>query len=100
VDVIATPATGVVAPAIGKAAAEIGESDLSMATKIMRFATPANLTGHPAVSFPAGYTKAGLPIGMQMIGRPWDEVTLLRLALAAEQGMERRMPGIFHHLLP
>ena len=100
VDVIVTPATGIVAPAISKAAAEIGESDLSTATEIMRFVTLANLTGHPAISFPAGYTKTGLPIGMQVIGRPWDEATLLRLALAAEQWVERRRPAIFHNLLP
>jgi len=100
VDVIATPATGVVAPVIRREAAEIGESDLSTATEIMRFATPANLTGHPAISFPAGYTMAGLPIGMQLIARPWDEVTLLRLALVAEQWMERRRPQLFHPLLP
>ena len=100
VDVIVTPATGVVAPAISKAAAEIGESDLAMATEIMRFATPSNLTGHPAISFPAGYTAAGLPVGMQVIGRPWDEQTLLRLALAAEQFVERRKPAVFHNLLP
>ena len=67
---------------------------------IMRFATPSNLTGHPAISFPAGYTAAGLPIGMQVIGRPWDEQTLLRLALAAEQFVERRQPAVFHNLLP
>jgi Asp-tRNA(Asn)/Glu-tRNA(Gln) amidotransferase A subunit family amidase len=99
VDVIVTPATAVTAPAISKAAAEIGESDLGMATEIMRFATPPNLTGHPAISFPAGYTNEGLPIGMQAIGRPWDEVTLLRLALAAEQSVQRRSPQIFHDLL-
>jgi Asp-tRNA(Asn)/Glu-tRNA(Gln) amidotransferase A subunit family amidase len=100
VDVIVTPATGIVAPSISKAAAETGESDLSTATEIMRFATPANLTGHPAISFPAGYTAEGLPIGMQAIGRPWDEPTLLRLALAAEQWVERRRPAVFHKLLP
>jgi Asp-tRNA(Asn)/Glu-tRNA(Gln) amidotransferase A subunit family amidase len=65
----------------------------------MRFVTPANLTGHPAISFPAGYSMSGLPIGMQAIGRPWDEVTLLRLALAAEPHVDRRRPGIFHNSL-
>lgn len=100
VDVIITPATGIAAPEISKAAAAIGESDLSSATEIMRFVTPSNLTGHPAISFPAGYTRSGLPIGMQAIGRPWDERTLLRLALAAEQLVERRKPAVFRSLLP
>jgi Asp-tRNA(Asn)/Glu-tRNA(Gln) amidotransferase A subunit family amidase len=99
VDVIATPATGIVAPAISPLAAESGESDLGTATEIMRFTTPANLTGLPAIAFPAGYSDAGLPIGMQLIGRPWDEVTLLRMALAAEQSVKRRQPKIYHSLL-
>ena len=100
VDVIATPATGIVAPSISPSAVDGGESDLGTATEIMRFATPANLTGLPAISFPAGWTATGLPIGMQMIGRPWDEVTLLRLARTAEEWVERRQPQVFHSLLP
>jgi Asp-tRNA(Asn)/Glu-tRNA(Gln) amidotransferase A subunit family amidase len=100
VDVIATPATGATAPMISPLAAESGESDLGTATEIMRFTTPANLTGLPAIAFPAGYTHEGLPIGMQLIGRPWDEVTLLRMALVAEQWVERRQPKIYHSLLP
>ncbi len=100
VDAVITPATGITAPRISGAAQRIGESDLATATEIMRFATPANLTGHPAISFPAGYSRANLPIGMQAIGRPWDEPTLLRLALAAEQFVERRQPAAWHQLLP
>ena len=51
----------------------------------MRFVTAANMTGLPAISFPVGYTKKGLPIGLQVIGKAWDEANLLRMALAAEQ---------------
>jgi Asp-tRNA(Asn)/Glu-tRNA(Gln) amidotransferase A subunit family amidase len=99
VDAIITPATGITAPRISDAARRIGESDLAAATEIMRFVTPANLTGLPAISFPAGYSRANLPIGMQAIGRPWDERTLLRVALAAEQFVERKPPAIFHRIL-
>ena len=99
VDAIITPTTGITAPLISRAAQRIGESDLSTATEIMRFTTPSNLTGHPAISFPAGYSRAKLPIGMQAIGRPWDERTLLRLALAAEQFVERKPPAIFYRIL-
>jgi aspartyl-tRNA(Asn)/glutamyl-tRNA(Gln) amidotransferase subunit A len=41
---------------------------------------PFNLTGHPALTVPAGYTVQGLPMGMQLIGRPFDERTLYRVA--------------------
>jgi Asp-tRNA(Asn)/Glu-tRNA(Gln) amidotransferase A subunit family amidase len=65
----------------------------------MRFVTPANMTGLPAISFPAGYTDKGLPVGMQAIGPAWQEPTLLRLALAAEQVVERKAPQVHYKLL-
>jgi Asp-tRNA(Asn)/Glu-tRNA(Gln) amidotransferase A subunit family amidase len=92
VNAIMTPATALVAPPIRPQALSGGESDLSTLVEIMRFATPANLTGLPAISFPVGYNSSGLPIGLQAIGRAWDEPTLLRLALAAEQWVHRRRP--------
>lgn len=98
-DVIVTPATGVAAPAIPPAALPHGESDLTTLVEIMRFVTPANLTGLPAIVFPAGYTSAGLPVGLQAIGRAWDEVTLLRLARVAERLVARRAPQVSYSLL-
>ena len=99
VDVILTPTTGLPAPTIPASALPEGDSDLSTLTEIMRFATPANLTGLPAISFPAGYNAAGLPIGMQAMGRAWQEPTLFRLALAAEQLVERQKPAIYFDVL-
>jgi Asp-tRNA(Asn)/Glu-tRNA(Gln) amidotransferase A subunit family amidase len=99
VDAIITPTTGLPAPAIPDDALPDGESDLSTLVEIMRFATPANMTGLPAISFPAGYSDAGLPIGMQAIGRAWEEPTLLRLALAAERVIERRAPQVHYAVL-
>jgi aspartyl-tRNA(Asn)/glutamyl-tRNA(Gln) amidotransferase subunit A len=46
---------------------------------------PANFTGHPAISVPCGFTRDGLPIGLQFIGRRFDESTLLRIAFAHER---------------
>src|SRR6185503_6650599 len=46
------------------------------------YSIPASLAGVPAVSFPAGFTKSGLPIGLQLVGKPFDETTLLRVARA------------------
>jgi Asp-tRNA(Asn)/Glu-tRNA(Gln) amidotransferase A subunit family amidase len=99
VDVIVTPSTGIAAPPISAAALPNGDSDLTTLAEIMRFASPANLTGLPAISFPAGYTPQGLPVGMQAIGRAWDETTLLRLALAAEGLVEKKAPQVLYQLL-
>ncbi|MBN1812575.1 MAG: amidase [Anaerolineae bacterium] len=100
VDVIVTPTTGLTAPVIPEVALSGGESDLATLTEIMRFVTPANLTGLPAISFPAGYDDTGLPIGMQAIGRAWQEHTLLRLALNAEQAVDRKPPRVYYRILP
>ena len=66
----------------------------------MRFATPANLAGLPAISFPVGYNEASLPLGMQAMGRAWQEATLLRLALAAERVVDRKPPAVYYRILP
>lgn len=100
VDAIITPTNGISAPIIRQTAFPNGDSDLSSLTEIMRFVFPANLTGLPAISFLAGYNKAGMPIGMQAIGRAWQEQTLFRLALAAEQSLQRKKPQVFYKILP
>ena len=48
------------------------------------FTVPANLAGVPAVSVPAGLDANGLPLGLQVIGRPFDEETLFAVAAAIE----------------
>lgn len=99
VDMILTPTTGIAAPEIKKGALPDGESDLSTTIEIMRFATAPNFTGLPAITFPVGYTQNGLPIGMQAIGKAWDEANLLRMALAAEQVVVRKEPLVHHKAL-
>jgi Asp-tRNA(Asn)/Glu-tRNA(Gln) amidotransferase A subunit family amidase len=99
VDAILTPTTGIVAPPILKGALPDGESDLSKTADIMRFATAANMTGFPAITFPVGYTQSGLPIGMQAIGRAWEESLLLRIAVNAEEVVERKAPKVFYGIL-
>ncbi len=99
VDIILTPTTGIVAPSIPERTLPEGESNLTELFEIMRFIFPANLTGLPAISFPAGYTNTGLPIGIQAIGKAWNEDTLLRLAFAAETIVERKAPSVYFDLL-
>jgi aspartyl-tRNA(Asn)/glutamyl-tRNA(Gln) amidotransferase subunit A len=48
------------------------------------FTIPVNLAGLPGVSIPAGFTRTGLPIGLQVIGKAFDEATVLRAARAYE----------------
>jgi aspartyl-tRNA(Asn)/glutamyl-tRNA(Gln) amidotransferase subunit A len=49
------------------------------------FTLPCNLAGLPGLSVPCGFTKAGLPVGLQLLGRPFDEARLLRIARAYER---------------
>lgn len=99
IDIVITPTAGIVAPPIPESTLPEGESNLTELFELMRFIFPANLTGLPAISFPAGYTSTGLPIGMQAIGKAWQEHTLLRLAAAAETVVERKAPSIYFDLL-
>ncbi len=85
VDYIASPTTGLVAPPIHASAIRHGLSDLSSTFEIMRFAFVANIAGLPAISIPAGHTKSGLPMGFQLIARPWQEHELIEAAQVAEQ---------------
>ena len=54
-------------------------------TFLLRNTWPVSLWGLPAVSIPCGLSREGLPIGMQIVGRPFDEATLLRAARALER---------------
>jgi aspartyl-tRNA(Asn)/glutamyl-tRNA(Gln) amidotransferase subunit A len=57
-----------------------------------------NLAGVPAISVPCGLDREGLPIGMQVIGKHFDEPTILRVAYAYEQQTEwhRKKPALSH----
>ena len=52
------------------------------------FTISVNLAGLPAIALPCGFSKSGLPIGLQLIGRPFEEGTILRAAHAYEQATE------------
>ncbi|HLG79110.1 MAG TPA: amidase, partial [Ktedonobacteraceae bacterium] len=64
------------------------------ATAFLRLTMPFNLAGLPTVSFPCGFSTGGLPIGLQVAGKPFEEATVLRIAHAYQQltDWHRRRP--------
>ena len=86
------PTTAGTAPDLRADALETGDSDLALLDKVMRFSPIANLTGLPSISLPVGYDQQGLPGGLQLMGAPWTESKLLRIAGAIETHSERRLP--------
>jgi len=99
VDGIVTPGTAMTAPQIPVTDPYGGWSDMSVDTEMMRYVFPGNLVGLPAITFPAGYDNQGLPVGMQVMGRPWEENRLLQIAYAAEQVVERKLPQFYYRIL-
>ncbi|HEU5320484.1 MAG TPA: amidase [Methylomirabilota bacterium] len=79
-DVLLAPTTPIAAPAVGEREAALGDGTSDVRSALIRLTRPFNFSGHPACSVPCGLTGAGLPIGMQFVGRPFDEATVLRAA--------------------
>ncbi len=89
VDLVLTPTTRTPAE-------RWGEDAVSMAGSMTGLTAPFNLTGFPAISVPCGFTSDGLPIGMQLIAKRWNEALLLRAAHQYQQVTDwhRRHPNI------
>jgi aspartyl-tRNA(Asn)/glutamyl-tRNA(Gln) amidotransferase subunit A len=85
VDALVTPTIPIPAPTIGQTTADIGPEPSDITGALSRLTRPANLTGFPAISLPCGFTEGNLPIGLQLIGRPFAEATIIQLAYAYEQ---------------
>lgn len=99
VDVLATPTTGCTAPVVRGDSLKTGESDLITSDQVMRFAPAANVTGLPTLSVPVGCDKSGLPMGLQLMGRPWEEAKLLRMGRVVEANTVRPPPAVCADLL-
>ena len=85
VDVVLAPTTAATAARVGDTEVALGGGvALPLIEAYVRTSAPANLTGLPAASVPAGFDEDGLPIGAQVIGRPFDEATVLRVARTVE----------------
>jgi aspartyl-tRNA(Asn)/glutamyl-tRNA(Gln) amidotransferase subunit A len=91
----------VIAPVAPTAAPTIAESDVgnspgaeAVIQRLTRFTRPVNYLGLPSLAIPCGFTRGGLPVGMQLIGRSFDEATLLRIGAAFQRATD------FHEKLP
>lgn len=84
IDLFAMPGAPLPAPPIGAETVSIGGAEVDLPMALIRFTCPSNLTGWPAISVPCGLSREGLPIGLQLVGRAFDEATVLRAAYAFE----------------
>ncbi|MEV6677511.1 amidase [Streptomyces erythrochromogenes] len=86
VDVIAAPTVPMTAVDAGRTSMTWGDGTVeSVSDAYVRLSAPANVTGVPALTVPVGLDPQGLPIGMQLMGRPFDEATVLRAGHAYER---------------
>jgi aspartyl-tRNA(Asn)/glutamyl-tRNA(Gln) amidotransferase subunit A len=85
IDVLVTPVQPFVAPRIGEREVTWADGTTeSVDLAMVRLTAPGNLTGQPALALPVGFDAAGLPLGMQVTGRPFDEATVLNVGKAYE----------------
>jgi aspartyl-tRNA(Asn)/glutamyl-tRNA(Gln) amidotransferase subunit A len=94
VDAVIAPVSPLPAPTIAES--DVGNSPEADAVlpRITRFTRPVNYLGVPALSLPTGFTRSGLPVGMQLMGRSFDEATLLRIGAAFQRATD------FHARVP
>jgi aspartyl-tRNA(Asn)/glutamyl-tRNA(Gln) amidotransferase subunit A len=81
-DALILPTTPIPAPVLE------GENAIERARQLTRFTAPFNLSGLPALSVPCGFTTEGLPIGLQIVSRAWNEAGLLRTGYAFQQATD------------
>jgi len=95
-DVLMTPTMARLPVAADRWRGKGAVATINGVARYVPFTTPWNLTGQPAAAVPAGFSAEGLPLSIQLIGRPGDEVTLLSLSaqLEAERPWTDRRPPV------
>jgi aspartyl-tRNA(Asn)/glutamyl-tRNA(Gln) amidotransferase subunit A len=91
IDVLVTPTQPTTALKIGQTTSRIGSREESVFAVSARFCAPFNISGLPAISVPCGFSPEVMPIGLQIIGKPFDEQTLLRIADAFERNTQSHL---------
>ncbi|MGW6735062.1 amidase [Streptomyces sp. NPDC055013] len=93
VDVIAAPTVPTTAVPVGQETLTWPDGTVeSVSDAYVRLSAPANITGVPSLSVPVGHDRAGMPIGMQLLGRALGEAMLLRVGHAYEMSVPAREP--------
>src|SRR5436309_3612835 len=87
-DVLLAPTTPLTAPRLDERQTTLGDGPSEVRGALIRLTRPFNFSGHPACAVPCGFSTGGLPIGMQLVGRPFDEATVLRAARSEEHTSE------------
>lgn len=95
VDVIVTPTTAVPPPLLSAVVKDVATS-VALGTRTIRNTSPFNVYGWPTISIPCGFSRSGLPIGLQISGRSGEDAVVLRLAHAYEQATDwhTRRPSV------
>ncbi|MEW6139216.1 MAG: amidase [Thermodesulfobacteriota bacterium] len=90
-DALLLPTTPLPAATIGEdTETEIDGKKVNTFLTFIRTCDPVSVVGYPAITVPAGYSKTGLPIGLQIVARPWEEDNLIGIAYAFEQATKVR----------
>lgn len=96
IDILITPTTPVTATKFGDQTADVPGGPKPLVRAYLDLTLPFNLTGYPAITIPCGFSKSGMPIGMQLVGKPFTESMLLRAAHQYQQETDwhlRRPPA-------
>jgi Asp-tRNA(Asn)/Glu-tRNA(Gln) amidotransferase A subunit family amidase len=83
-DALLTPGALIPAPPLGARSVRVDGREVNLMRAIVSATSPFNLTGQPALTVPCGISRAGLPLALQIVGKPFDEVTVLRVGHAYE----------------
>jgi aspartyl-tRNA(Asn)/glutamyl-tRNA(Gln) amidotransferase subunit A len=96
VDLLALPTTALAAPHAEALQVRLGESEMGTIEAISRLTGPFNLTGLPALTVPCGFTSEQLPVGLQLVGRPFAEADVLAAGHAYQRATDwhRRRPPL------
>ncbi len=94
VDAVIAPVSPVPAPTIAESDVGGGPGAEAVIQRLTRFTRPVNYLGVPSLAIPSGFSRSGLPVGMQLIGGSFEEATLLRIGAAFQRATD------FHNRVP